>query len=289
MRARPLRLEPLLLAVLLAHTNMKKLPSAFIFSILFFFTPFAAQAALTDSLQAYWKLDESSGNAADEVNSNTLTNNNTATYSAGKLNNACNLASGSSQWLGIANGSQSANIKSAGDYSVSFWIKAATTFAEDGPVVWSRNNATQDGAYIQMATLGGNTTTYLRIRQDSSTIQTITKTMTTNFVDGTWYHIVATFDFTELKARLYQNGSLVGTADTITMTTQMATDGTFDLGTYRNGASNFLNGSMDEFGYWNRELTSDEVTTLYGGGTPPAYPFSGAAASTFQLWVLSIF
>lgn len=235
--------------------------------------------ALTDNLQGYWTLDEASGTRLDSTaNNNDLADNNTVGASAGKLNNGADFVAASSEWLGIANGSQSTDLKSAGDYSVSFWIKAASTFAENGPVVWSRNNAAQDGAFLQMVTVSSNTHTYMRIRQDASTIQTIDLTMTTNFVNGTWYHIVATYDFTELKARLYQNGSLVSTAQTITMTTQMATTGTFDLGTYRGGASNFLDGSMDEFGYWNRELTSAEVTTLYGGGTPPAYPFTEATS-----------
>jgi hypothetical protein len=42
--------------------------------------------ALTDNLVAYYKLDESSGNAADIVNSITLTNTST-TYGTGKINN----------------------------------------------------------------------------------------------------------------------------------------------------------------------------------------------------------
>ena len=57
--------------------------------------------ALTDNLVSYWKLDESSGNAADSVGSNTLTNTGTATYAAGKINNGV-VVNGSSQRLDSA-------------------------------------------------------------------------------------------------------------------------------------------------------------------------------------------
>ena len=45
--------------------------------------------AILDNIRAAYKLDESSGNAADSSgNGNTLTNNGTVTYVTGKINNA---------------------------------------------------------------------------------------------------------------------------------------------------------------------------------------------------------
>ena len=41
--------------------------------------------ALTDSIVAYWKLEEASGSRADVVGGNTLTDNNTVTGNPGKL------------------------------------------------------------------------------------------------------------------------------------------------------------------------------------------------------------
>ena len=42
---------------------------------------------LTDNLISHWKLDESSGNAADSHGSNTLTNNGSTPFVAAKINN----------------------------------------------------------------------------------------------------------------------------------------------------------------------------------------------------------
>ena len=264
---------------------MKKL----LFLLVLFILPLQTHAALTDNLQGYWKFDESSGNAADATaNANTLTNVNTATFGAGKLNNACTLASASSQRFSIANASQSADLKSAGPFSLSFWIKATDAFPADGPVVWMRaSTGTSNGPYIQMATDAGNTTMYVRITPDAATTESIpspARAMTTNFVNGTWYHIVVTVSFADDRVRFYQNGSQIGADMNPTSTTQRATDGVFDWGAYNAGASNFLNGSLDESGYWNRELTAAEVTTLYGGGTPPAYPFAESSGKNFFMF-----
>src|SRR3989344_3474903 len=71
---------------------------------------------------SYWKYDESSGVASDSTGSNTLTNNNTITYSAGKTNNASNLVAANSQWFSIANGTWS-NLDPTTSFSLSFWLK----------------------------------------------------------------------------------------------------------------------------------------------------------------------
>ena len=80
--------------------------------------------SLLTNLISYWKLDESSGNAADSQGSETLTNNATITYSAGALNNAANLASASSQYFSRAS---NANLQTGDiDYTISCWIKLAS-------------------------------------------------------------------------------------------------------------------------------------------------------------------
>lgn len=78
--------------------------------------------ALTDNLISYYKLDESSGNASDSVGSNTLTNVNSVVYATAKLNKGADLERSSSQYLSIADGSQS-GLDITGNISVSAWIK----------------------------------------------------------------------------------------------------------------------------------------------------------------------
>lgn len=98
--------------------------------------------------------------------------------------------------------------------------------------------------------------------------------------DGTtWYHIVVTKAGTLLT--VYQNGVSQGTDNTVDST---MTDGTtaLEIGAYQEGGarSNFVDGVIDEMGCWSRAITSSEVTDLYNGGTPLAYPLTVAVKSS---------
>src|SRR5574338_435283 len=68
---------------------------------------------------AYWRLDESSGNAADATGGGfTLTNNNTCTYGAAQRNNGVSFSAGSSQRL---RSTASILSGSPAKVSLSFW------------------------------------------------------------------------------------------------------------------------------------------------------------------------
>src|SRR6185437_1776184 len=73
--------------------------------------------ALTDDLLAYWKLDESSGDASDSVGSNTLTNDGSATFSTttGVINNGVSF-DGSQDLSGSLVSSATTNI------TVALWV-----------------------------------------------------------------------------------------------------------------------------------------------------------------------
>ena len=61
-------------------------------------TSTTTSSTLTNNLTAYWKFDEFSGNASDATgNGYTLTNNNSVSFSTGKLNNAAVFASANSK------------------------------------------------------------------------------------------------------------------------------------------------------------------------------------------------
>ena len=58
--------------------------------------------ALTDSLISYWKLDEASGNATDSHGTNTLTDTNTVTSVAGKINTARYFTNANTEFFTLA-------------------------------------------------------------------------------------------------------------------------------------------------------------------------------------------
>ena len=104
---------------------------------------------------------------------------------------------------------------------------------------------------------GGNWTT-------TNTNQALT-TANGSIVVNQWYHVVLSYDGTNIK--MYKDGQLVGSrAATISYANQIqfliggAGDGPSPGGIYGG-----FNGKIDDVGFWDRALTTNEVQELYNG------------------------
>lgn len=221
------------------------------------------------NLIAYYKLDESSGNAADASGAGiTLTNNNTVTYTntAGQFL----IVRGANFGAGNTNKSLStANTMGidGGACSISLWVKMnGADIASSVQVPFQQaNTSTQTANQIFYDFNGG--TRRLRFQRTKYSVgdQQLDYTITlgtTNF-----YHLVYTYDGATITG--YVNGVSVGTA---------AASGSGSSG----GVSGFrladstatgLPASMyiDEVGVWSRALSSTEVSQLYNGGSGVSY------------------
>jgi len=87
-----------------------------------------------------------------------------------------------------------------------------------------------------------------------------------NLTLNSWQHIIYITNTTGWF--LFVNGTKVGAN-----TTRVAKNigGTISLGTTTDFSTQVYKGGMDEVGIWNRSLSQAEITTLYGGGSPPTY------------------
>jgi len=116
--------------------------------------------------------------------------------------------------------------------------------------------------------------------------------------DGNWYHIVVTFDgssnglleATPYTLKIYINGSEVSTtSSTFSQGGGVAdSDGAIEpvfVGFGRNPSGFYLRDSLiDEFGYWNQELTSTQVSNLYNSGAPTDLTdFSPSSAHVYRM------
>ena len=116
--------------------------------------------------------------------------------------------------------------------------------------------------------------------------------------DGTWKHIVVTFDgasnglatSTPYTLKIYIDGSEVTTSSgTFSQGGGVAdSDGPIEpvyVGFGRNPNGFYLRESLiDEFGYWNQELTSTQITQLYNSGVPTDLTtFSPSAAHVYRM------
>lgn len=229
--------------------------------------------SLDTNLVSYWKLDESSGNASDSKGSNTLTNNNTTTYVAAKRNNGADFERGSNQYLSIADGSQS-GLDITGDLSISFWYKP-----EDVPVnpqqfsITAKADPSTNNCGWRFQAIHTSGTPQFRFITSANGTAESSGVWNYTISGGTWYHIVVIYTASGGSAELYVNGSSQGTISSLN-TSLFNNAGPFTIGNDGEAFSGrAVDGVIDEYGIWSRTLTSGEVTTLYGSGTPPAYPF----------------
>jgi hypothetical protein len=219
---------------------------------------------------AYWKLDESSGNASDSVGSNTLTNTGTATYSAGKINNGVNFTAttmylGKSSPTGLPSGTSA--------FTMATWV-----------------NFTNFSTARYFMSFGGTTNnTMPTIRCDSSTSWVIDDNgagtafpAVSAMSTGTWYHIVYTYPGSGNIYTAYLNGTSIGTADNTRAPNMGTTNVSIGSNNNTSQSSNLV-GSMDEVGIWSRALSSGEVSDLYNGGAGISYPSAVISGGTLSM------
>lgn len=229
-------------------------------------------STLLTSISAYYKLNEASGNAADSVGSNTLTNFNTTTFTAGKLNNGADGGTtNTNKYLRGTNIFTDAETTSS--WSVSFWVRFTTlpiaaAQADFGATV------VQVGAgkkKVQFSYLGGTGagTGVCLFNVGSSIVRYDTNF---NLSAGIWYNIVYTYDGTTGKIyvdaveRFSGSVSFTNRADTVEVG--------FSFWLANGSGGEFTSGILDEIGVWKKTLTGTEVSQLYFNGTGRTHPFS---------------
>jgi len=215
----------------------------------------------------FFNFNESSGNATDAVNALTGVNT-SATFGAGKLNNAAYF--GGSAYFTVAD---NALLEPTSDISFGGWVYISSTSAFQ--MVMAKGENAGDTRSYEMRC--NNTTTQMQVQMRVNGGSFCACTTTTAIGTGTWAHVIYTRSGTTQK--VYING----VSDTLTGVTNNS--GNIDYSTddlwigQRNGGLRF-NGRLDMIGLWNVALTQAEVSQLYESGTGIEYPFSGGSIKT---------
>lgn len=213
--------------------------------------------ALADNLEAYYSLDESSGDAADATgNGYTLTNFNSCGYSSAVINNGSDAGSGNTTDYLRYGGTILSAAQIAGNASMAFWVNFydVTTFK------WIT------GLYS-----GGATGKGFRIFISSGTCgvqYSVSSSIgSSSLSTGTWYHFVVTNDGTNV--RWYKDGSFV--TSTSYSGTNQSTTASLNLH-WSEGVGESKSATIfDEVGIWSKTLTADEVSELYNSGNGLSY------------------
>jgi hypothetical protein len=205
--------------------------------------------ALTDNLQAFYKLSDLSDSSG---NNRTLTNNGNVSFASGKLGNA---AVFDGNYLSL----ESLTIPS--EFTISFWCNIETTAEGDNQVTGLFGTGTDffchtlsDGQTLKIH--WGNPYPYNFNYNDSNNNSSIAL--------NEWTHVVIGQD--SEKKYIYTNNvkSEIVSNGTSEVTTNIAI-GAFLGG----GVEPNVQGSkkMDAFGIWSRALSDAEVAELYNNGT----------------------
>jgi hypothetical protein len=134
-------------------------------------------------------------------------------------------------------------------FSFSIWFK---TFADEGysPIIdaydghWEIQLKNNQPDYVSFVT----TTNY----QEFISANTVT--------GNVWHHLVCTYDAGAVN--FFIDGQLT---DQFNVLVLQVFDGTYNFGASLSGTDQYLNGTLDDIGLWNRVVTEEEVTSLYNG------------------------
>jgi hypothetical protein len=231
--------------------------------------------ALTDSLNAYYTMDEASGTRADSHNSNDLTDNNTVGSTTGKINNAASFIVGNNEKL-------TRTYQPTGDFSISCWTNTGTLALNGTLVGHFQGSGVNSFQWVIRSQNSGDI--YFRW-WDSAANDSSAVSPSSTVASSTTYHLVLTVDVSAGGSgiKVYKNGTEVGmTSFTSNATSKSGTNTEpWSIGMLSNNTSANYPGWVDEVGVWERVLTSDEVTELYNAGAGLAYPFSSGNTTNF--------
>jgi hypothetical protein len=165
----------------------------------------ATEPGLNNSLQAFWKLDETSGTREDSYGSNDLTDNNTVTQAIGKIGNAAQFTSVNTESLSITDNSE----LSVGDndFTIAGWAYLDDTVA--GQTLVSKYAGGGSREYLLEYNILGANRFNFTVSHDGSLNNRVGADSLGAASTGTWYFIVAWHDSSEDTINIQINNGAV--------------------------------------------------------------------------------
>jgi hypothetical protein len=222
--------------------------------------------AISDTLIAAWEFQ----NVSDShTSAKTLTNNNTATFTAGHVGNAATLVAASSQYFSRA------GVTPPGAMTVAAMVKPIDTATA---ILMAQYDASVNHSF-QIFQFGGNW--YFRIHEGSDNVNPIWTGRSTTGGDkvttGGYQAMVFTWagGSSPSNAKIYKDNVQIDAAVTTSgsfaaqnVASQALSIGAqFDVGS----PQLFWNGQIDNLFWFSSVLSSDELTWLYNGGAWRTY------------------
>jgi hypothetical protein len=213
---------------------------------------------LLNALISYWKMDAASGTRNDSQGTNHLTDATSTASTTGIIGNAASF-NGTSNELRCANNS-TLQVAIGVDFTFQAWVKFSVL-----------------GDYFVFSKYDGGTADYYMSYNNASSLGFQFGDLTTVAQVGAaaplgiWRHVVGWYDHTDQKYRIRINDTTTFVSPA-TSGRPASTVADLQVGSLGSPSSGFLNGLLDEMGFWKRILTAAEITQLYNGGA--GFPFS---------------
>lgn len=150
-------------------------------------------------------------------------------------------------------------------FSVSFALKLDSGFSGAQMIATKRSISDSSNLEYDVAIRGDNQK--LRLTLYANTTDRLSVHGSTALTHSTNYHVVITYDGSSSISgvRMYLDGVEETYTDTSNGTYTAMSNGTgpLQMGKIRWTSTSHLEGYLDGFGIWNKELTSGEVTAIY--------------------------
>lgn len=212
--------------------------------------------ALGTGATGYWQFDEGSGGTFADVTAGLPTGHlesRTAWAGSGKIGANALTFPGSAGSYGEA---PTSAVDTSKSFAVGAWVNLDSTSGNQTFASMSGFNISP--FYLQLS--GGKFAFTMRSADDTNSTAT-TVSATSAATTGTWYHVLGMYDRTAGTISLYVNGTLQGTAS---YTTPWKSIGATVVGGAEWALSPVdpVSGRIDDVHFYNRVLTSGQITTL---------------------------
>jgi len=228
-------------------------------------------AALTDNLVSYYNFDEASGNLIDQKGNNDGTNTGADYGYDGIIIDSYNF-NGTSDYVEIAD---SAELDLSGNFAIGGWFKVEGNGG--GSVPGSAISKWWDGTTRAFDLRINQASISFDWRPSGAGADSIVEKTGLSLNNGSFHYIAIVY--ADTKMIIYLDGTNVAetTASSINQN-----NANIRLGAYSHTSSTgFFDGRVDELGFWDRTLTSDEITELYNSGDGSTYPFIESVNANF--------
>ncbi len=216
-------------------------------------------------LVGWWPGDGFALDVSGNSNNGALVNG--ATYAPGQVGQAFSF-DGVDDYVTIPH---SAALQPDRELTVEGWIKLSVMPSSWASVFWKGNgtDSSQTGNSERSYSLFVNANGSLHVASTSSDRvgigQTVASTAAGSVITGQWYHVAVVVNSNLGYLRIYLNGVLKGETAYSASGIRAGTSA-LQFGA-RSGGGYQFQGLIDEVSLYNRALTVDEITAIYGAGT----------------------